>query len=151
MVAQQTGLWREQEVENLIEQALQIERGAAGGTGDQVVQPLPAEDLAVEQHFPQAVAQLGVGILHQPAGEVGVGGAEDLELGINAQGDALERHQRTDDQGVVGGHPEREAIHHAREVVGDCLEVHAADPHLQGLAEHALERWHDRFEIDVLR
>ena len=42
-----------------------------------------------------------------------------------------------------------EAIHHAGEIIGDGLEIHAAHPHLQGLAKHAFKGWHDRFEIHL--
>ena len=42
------------------------------------------EDLAIEEHFPQAVAQLGIGIFHQAPGEIGIGGPKNLEVGIHA-------------------------------------------------------------------
>ena len=84
LVAQQPRLGGEEEVEDLIEQSLEIQLAAAGGTADQVVQPLPTEDVAVEQHFLEAVAQLRVRVLHQPAGEIGVGRTQDFEIGIDA-------------------------------------------------------------------
>ena len=120
-----------------------------GGASDQVVEPLPAEDVAVEEHLLEALAQGGIGVFHQPPGEVGVGGAKDLELGINAEGDALQGHQGADDQGVVRRHLEGEAIHHAGKVICDRFEIHAADSLLDRLTEHLFKSRHYRLEIYV--
>ena len=135
----------------MIQQSLKVQLVAAGGAADQVVEPLPTEDLAVEQHLLEAVAQLRIGVLHQPAGEVGIGRTQDLEVGVDAQGDALQRHQGANDQGVIGRDTEGEAIHHPAEVVGDGLEVHPAHTHLQGLAKDLFKGRNDGLEIHVFR
>ena len=130
MAAQQAAVGGEQEFDHLIQQPFQVQLGLQGGTVDQAFESLPAELVAVVEHFPQAAAQLGIGILHQAAGEVGIGGAENLEVGIHAQGDALQGYQRADDQGVIGGNLEGEAIHNAGEIVGYRFEIHATHSHL---------------------
>ena len=151
MRPQHSSIGGEEEVENLIEERVEVELGLAGGTGHQIFKTGPSERFPFKQHFLEALPQLRVGILHQALGEVGIGSSEDLELGIDAQGDSLEGDQGADDQRVIRRHPEREFVHHARHVVGDALEVHAIHPHLQCLAEDGFEGWNDRFEIDVFR
>ena len=44
---------------------------------------------------------------------------------------------------------ERKAIHYAREIVGDGLEIHAADTHLDGLAKYAFKGRHNRLQIHL--
>ena len=77
----------------MIEQGLQIQLGLACSAGDQIFQTGPTERVPVEQHLLKALTQLGIGILHQPPGEVGVGSTEDLEVRINTEGDAFQGDQ----------------------------------------------------------
>ena len=135
----------------MVQQAIEIQFAALGGTGDQVVEPLPAENIAVKQHFLEAFPEGRIGVFHQSPGEIGVGGTQDFEIGIHAEGNALQGDQGANDQGVVGRHLEGEAIHHAGEVVGDGLEIHPAHAHLDGLAKNTFKGRHDRFEIHVFR
>ena len=135
----------------MIEQGLQIQLGLACSAGHQIFQTGPTERVPVEQHLLKALTQLGIGILHQPPGEVGVGSTEDLEVRIHTQGDALQGDQRPNDQGVVRRHPEGEFVHHTGHVVGDRFEIHAVDAGFQGLAEDLLKGGNNRFQVHVFR
>ncbi len=135
----------------MIEQGFQIQLGLAGSARHQIFKAGPAEGVTVEQHFLKALTQLGIGIFHQPPGEVRVGSTEDLEVGIHTQGDALKGDQRPNDQGVVRGHPEGEFVHHTGHVVGDRFEIHAVDAGFQGLAEDLFKGGNNRFQVHVFR
>ena len=135
----------------MIQQGLKVELRLAGCTGHQVFQACPAEGIAVEQHLLQALAQLGIRILHQPSSEVGIGRSKNLELRIHAQGNAFKGHQGANDQGVIRRHTEGKFVHHPGHVIGDGLEVHPIHTRLEGLAEDFFEGRNDRFEVHVLR
>ena len=151
LIPEQTGFWGEQEIKKLIQQGFEVQLCLAGCTGHQIFQTCPAECVTVEQHFLEALPQLRIGILHQSPGEIGVRRAKDLELWVDAQGDAFKRDQGADDQCVIGRDAEGEFVHHTGHVVGHGLEVHAIDPSFQGLTEHGFECRNNRLEIDVFR